>query len=155
MRYLSLFIFALILSCNGQKKAAMKDKNDMNEGSEKLTLLLQDNYSGSDVAETLVITDAKELKSFYSKINRTRKPGLPVPEVDFTKEMILIHCSGEQKNGKQALLSVEEENEKEVIISTSVEKSKKSGTSSALISPFSVYKMPLTQKDITFKKRIE
>ena len=152
MRFLSLFIFALILSCNGQKKAAMKDKNDMNEGSEKLTLLLQDNYSGSDVAETLVITDAKELKSFYSKINRTRKPGLPVPEVDFTKEMILVHCSGEQTNGKHALLSVMEENEKEVIISTSLEKSEKSGTSSALISPFSGYKMPLTQKEITFKK---
>ncbi len=152
MRYLSLFIFAIILSCNGQKKAAMKDKNGMNEGSEKLTLLLQDNYSGSDVAETLIITDAKVLKSFYSKINRTRKPGLPVPEVDFTKEMILIHCSGEQKNGKHALLSVMEENEKEVIISTSVEKLKKSGTSSALISPFSVYKMPITPKKIIFKR---
>ena len=153
MKYLSLFIFAIILSCNGQKKAAMKDKNDMNVGSEKLTLLLRDNYSGSDVAETLVIKDVKALKSFYSKINRTRKPGLPVPEVDFTKEMILVHCSGEQTNGKHVLLSVMEENEKEMIISTSVEKSKKSGTSSALISPFSVYKMPLTQKVISFKKK--
>lgn len=152
MRYLSLFIFAIILSCNGQKKAGMKDKSGMNEGGEKLTLLLQDNYSGTDVAETLVIKDVKALKSFYSKINRTRKPGLPVPEVDFTKEMILIHCSGEQRNGKHARLSIEKENEEEVVIATSIEKSKKSGTSSALISPFSVYKMPLTQKEITFKK---
>ena len=133
----------------------MKDKNDMNVRNEKLTLLMQDNYSGTDVAETLIIRDIKALKSFYSKINRTRKPGIPVPEVDFAKEMILVHCSGEQTNGKQAMLSVEEENDSEVIISTSVEKSKKSGTSSALISPFSVYKMPLTQKDISFKKRIE
>ena len=154
MRYLSLFIFAIILSCNGQKKAAMKDKNDKNVGNEKLTLLLLDNYSGTDVAETLVIKDVKALKSFYSKINRTRKPGIPVPEVDFKKEMILIHCSGEQTKGKHALLSVIEENGKEVIInvSTSVEKSEKSVSSSALISPFSVYKMPLTQKEITFKK---
>ena len=67
MRYLSLFIFAIILSCNGQKKAAMKDKNGMNGGSEKLTLLLQDNYSGSDVAETLVIKDVKALKKFLFK----------------------------------------------------------------------------------------
>ena len=152
MRYLSLLIFAIILSCNGQKKAAMKDNSGMNEGGEKLTLLLQDNYSGTDVAETLVIRDIKALKRFYSKINRTRKPGLPVPEVDFTKEMILIHCIGEQTNGKQATLFVEEENDSEVIISASIEKSKKSVTSSALISPFSVYKMPLTQKEITFKK---
>ena len=152
MRYLPLFIFAIILSCNGQKKTAMKDKNDMEAGKEKLTLLLQDNYSGMDVAETLVIKDVKALKSFYSKINRTRKPGIPVPEVDFTKEMILIHCSGEQMDGKQVKLSVEEENDLEVIIRTSVKKTQKSGTSLALISPFSVYKMPLTQKEVTFKK---
>jgi len=151
MRYLSLFIFAIILSCNGQKKAALDNGEDKKAGSEKLTLLLQDNYSGSEVEETLIIKDAKALKSFYSKINRTRKPGIPVPDVDFTKEMILVHCSGEQKNGKHALLSVIAENEKEVIISTSVEKSKKSDTSSALISPFSVYKMPLTAKEISFK----
>ena len=152
MRYLPLFIFAIIMSCNGQKKAAMKDKNDMEVGKEKLTLLLQDNYSGMDVAETLVIKDVKGLKSFYSKVNRTRKPGIPVPEVDFTKEMILIHCSGEQMDGTQVTLSVEEENDLEVIIRTSVKKTQKSGTSSALISPFSVYKMPLTQKEVTFKK---
>ena len=151
MRHLSLFIFAIILSCNGQKKAAMDNGEGMKPGSEKLSLLLQDNYSGSEVEETLIIKDAKELQRFYSKINRTRKPGLPVPDVDFTKEMILVHCSGEQINGKQALLSVMAENEKEVIISTSIEKSKKRNTSSALISPFSVYKMPLTAKEISFK----
>ena len=154
MRYLSLFIFAIILSCNGQKKVVLNNESEVNGSGEKLTLLLQDNYSGTDVAETLIIKDIKALKSFYSKINRTRKPGIPVPEVNFTKEMILIHCSGEQTNGKHALLSVMEENEKEVIIgiSTSVEKLEKSGASSALISPFSVYKMPLTQKEITIKK---
>ena len=152
MRYLPLFIFAIILSCNGQKKVPLSNKSEIKGSGEKLTLLLQDNYSGADVAETLVIKDVKALKSFYSKINSTRKPGLPVPEVDFTKEMILIHCMGEQTNGKQALLSVIEENEKEVVISTSVKKSEKSSTSSALISPFSVYKMPLTHKEITFKK---
>ena len=153
MRYLSLFIFAIILSCNGQKKAAMKDKNDINVGNEKLTLILQDNYSGSEFEETMIIKDAKALQRFYSKINRTRKPGLPVPEVDFTKEMILIYCSGEQVNGKQVTLSIEEENDFELIIRTSVKKTQKSSTSAALISPFSVYKMPLTSKEISFKSQ--
>ncbi len=152
MRYLSLFVFAIILSCNGQKKASMENGGEMKGDSEKLTLLLEDNYSGSEVAETLVIKDEKALRSFYSKLNRTRKPGIPVPEVDFTKEMILIHCLGEQTNGKQAMLSISEENDQEMIIRTSVAKAQKSSSSSALISPFSVYKMPLTKKEITFKK---
>ena len=152
MRYLSVLIFAVIISCNGQKKASMDNTGDTNGSKEKLTLLLEDNYSGSDVAETMIIKDAKALQHFYAQINRTRKPGIPVPEVDFTKEMILIHCLGEQTNGKQASLSVLEENDKEVIISTSIQKLDKRGTSSALTSPFSVYKMPLTKKAITFKK---
>ena len=152
MRYLSLFIFAVIISCNGQKKASMENGGEMKGNSEKLTLLLEDNYSGSEVAETLVIKDEKALRSFYSKLNRTRKPGIPVPEVDFTKEMILIHCLGEQTNGNLASLSVAEENDQEMIIRTSVAKAQKSSSSSALISPFSIYKMPLTEKEITFKK---
>ncbi len=152
MRYFSLFVFAIILSCNGQKKASMENGGEMKGDSEKLTLLLEDNYSGSEVAETLVIKDEKALRSFYATLNRTRKPGIPIPEVDFTKEMILIHCLGEQTNGTQASLSVAEENDQEMIIITSVAKAEKSSSSSALISPFSVYKMPLTEKAITFKK---
>ncbi len=151
MRYLSLFIFAIILSCNGQKKASMENGGELKRDSEKLTLLLEDNYSGSEVAETLIIKDEKALRSFYSKLNRTRKPGIPVPQVDFTKEMILIHCLGEQTNGTQASLSVAEENDQEIIIRTSVAKAQKSSLSSALISPFGVYKMPLTSKEISFK----
>lgn len=152
MRYLSIIVFALIISCNSQKKAVMKDINNMNQGNEKLIMLLQDNYSGSDIEETLIIKDAKALKSFYSIINRTRKPGLSVPEVDFTKEMILIHCIGEQNNGKQAALSIVEENDQEVVIKTSIQKPQKKGRSSAITSPFCIYKMPLTQKKISFKK---
>ena len=152
MRYLPLFIFAIILSCNGQKKAAMEKGDGQNDDTGQVTLVLQDNYSGSIAPDTLIIKDSKTLQKFFSKVNRTRKPGIPVPEVDFSKEMILIYCSGEQMNGKNVKLSIVEENEKEVIISTSVEKTKKSGTSSALISPFSVYKMPLTQKEVKFKK---
>ncbi|MBT8302492.1 MAG: hypothetical protein KJO63_14275 [Maribacter sp.] len=128
----------------------MKGQNDVNSDDERLTLILQDNYSGGDVAETLIIRDAKALNSFYSKVNRTRKPGIPVPKIDFSKEMILIYCTGEQTNGKHARLAIEEESEKEVIISTSVEKSIKEGPNAALTSPFSVYKMPLTQKEISF-----
>ncbi|MGB5666541.1 MAG: hypothetical protein WBM53_06820, partial [Maribacter sp.] len=98
MKGLLLVILMIFSSCNCHKKAAMNNEGDKNSHNEKLTLLLQDNYSGSDVAETMIITDAKALKSFYSKINRTRKPGLPVPEVDFTQEMILVHCSGLRKS---------------------------------------------------------
>ena len=124
----------------------------LNESGERLTMVLQDNYSGSNSEETLIIKDSKSLKKFFIQVNKTRKPGLPVPEVDFTKEMVLIHCSGEQPLGRQIRLSVANENEHEIIVRSSVEKKKVKTTSSVIVSPFRVYKMPLTSKDISFKK---
>ncbi|PWK21920.1 hypothetical protein LX92_03272 [Maribacter polysiphoniae] len=152
MRYLSIFIFTIIFSCNGQKKAAMEKGVALNESAGKLTMVLHDNYSGSSSPETLIIKDSKSLKKFFIQVNKTRKPGLPVPEVDFTKEMVLIHCSGEQPLGRQITLAVADENEYELIVRSSIEKKKGRTTSSVIVSPFRVYKMPLTSKKITFQK---
>ena len=58
----------------------------------------------------------KTLRSFYSRINRTRKPGLPLPNIDFTKEMVLIHCSGSQNAGIQSKLSILEKTDEELIV---------------------------------------
>ncbi|MBD1262791.1 hypothetical protein HZY62_19495 [Maribacter polysiphoniae] len=124
----------------------------LNESAGKLTMVLHDNYSGSSSPETLIIKDSKSLKKFFIQVNKTRKPGLPVPEVDFTKEMVLIHCSGEQPLGRQITLAVADENEYELIVRSSIEKKKGRTTSSVIVSPFRVYKMPLTSKKITFQK---
>ncbi|MGB5434405.1 MAG: hypothetical protein WBM98_00835, partial [Maribacter sp.] len=118
MRYLWVIVFAVILSCNGQKKAAMEKGEGSNNAIASPTLVLQDNYSGGLAADTLIIKDRKSLQKFFSKVNRTRKPGLPLPVVDFTKEMILIYCSGEQPLGNQVSLSLVEENDQELILKT-------------------------------------
>ncbi len=153
MRYLTLIIFAILFSCKGQKKAAMENGDGQNDDSGSLTLVLQDNYSGSITPDTLIIKDSKTLQKFFSKVNRTRKPGIPVPEVDFAQEMILILCSGEQPVGRQVSLSLAAENDEELILkTTSLETTKEKSASTALVSPFSVYKMPLTNKRISFKK---
>ena len=100
MRVLWYGILLAMLSCNGQKKVA----NQAEANAKALTaigleLLVRDDYSGTDEPESRVITDMKTLKGFFSKVNRTRKPGIPVPEVDFTKEMLLLVCSGERNDG--------------------------------------------------------
>jgi hypothetical protein len=65
--------------------------------------------------------------------------------------MILIYCTGEQSNGNEARLAIEDENENELILSTSLKKNNKESKSSSITSPFSVYKMPKTDKEISFK----
>ncbi len=151
MRFFLLGICFVFVSCGSQKKKALTD-GEVRGGAQELTLVLRDNYSGSDVAETLIIDDVKALKTFYSKINRTRKPGLPVPTVDFTKEMIVIHCSGIQKSNVESSLAILNETKDELVIEISKGKKVQKKKVSAEISPFSIYKMPRTSKRVIFEK---
>jgi hypothetical protein len=144
-------ILALLLSCNGPKKALEKNLERANPDF-ALTLLLQDDYSGSPTAETLIITDAKELQQFFLKVNRTRKPGLPLPDVDFSRETVLIFCNGEKNHQVQPKLSIKDVTEKEIVIAPILEGKQKKSTSNAITSPFSIYKIPSTQKKIIFQK---
>lgn len=153
-KYFYFFIVVgIILSCNGQKKVVEQEK--ANETGQ-LTLIDRNNYSGVDSTETMVITSAKALKLFYSRINRTRKPGLPVPEIDFSKEMVVVLCSTDEFSNNERGLSVLEETDTEMVFGRPyVVKNKNSSSSSnptTLVSPFFVYKMPLTEKKVTFKK---
>ncbi len=142
-------LFAVLVSCNGQKKSMM---NQTNEVANPLTLVVQDNYATTDTEETLVIKNEKSLRAFFAKINRTRKPGIPVPEVDFTKDFILVYCSGKQQGGAVATLSMIAETEETIVLGKEEVFQKDKGSSPAVVSPFSVYKMPLTKKEITFKE---
>lgn len=142
----TLFFF---VACNGQKKATVqKDTAAINT---ELKLLISDDYSGSEVSETIVIKDAKTLKSFFSKINMTRKPGLPMPDVNFEEEMIVITCSGERNDGALPTLLVKEETTSQMVLATVLQSARKN-TSHAITSPFSMYKMPLTDKEIIFEE---
>ncbi len=148
MNPIKLFLLATLFlfgACNGQKKTALqKETVAMND---QLQLLVSDDHSGADVSENLIIRDTKALREFYSKINMTRKPGLPVPEIDFKKEMVIITCSGERNDGSSPVLSVEEVTDSQMVLSTSL-KSATKNSAQAITSPFSIYKMPLTDKEI-------
>ncbi|HKL90745.1 MAG TPA: hypothetical protein VJ880_06160, partial [Allomuricauda sp.] len=69
-----------LLSCKAQKE----DAASVGEEIEDLVLVDHDNFINIDSFETRVIRDAKSLRKFYAQINQTRKPGLPVPMVDFS-----------------------------------------------------------------------
>ncbi len=147
-----LIIVTIMLSCNGQKKMAA---NQDAPNEEKMILVDQNNYSGADSTETMVITNVKALKSFYSRINRTRKPGLPVPEIDFSKSTVVVLCSSDENYVGTEGLSVLNETDTEIVLG--MEKTKKNETDTSpssangQVSPFFVYKMPLTEKKVSFE----
>ncbi|KAG1648923.1 hypothetical protein GQR58_029470 [Nymphon striatum] len=115
---------------------------------------MQEEQGGFETDEMLVIRDAKRLKSFFSKINRTRKPGLPVPDIDFLKDMIIIQCSDGKSQSNTTFLSVVKETDTQIILisngpsnASDTEKIKSYGS-------FSIYKMPSSTKEILLDKQI-
>ena len=141
-------LLAVFLSCNGQKKAVM-DENSKQSVNSPLTLVMQDNYAGTETAVTHIIESQKALAKFFSAVNRTRKPGIPVPEIDFSKNIVVIYCSGNKGNGTLPTLKLANDSNSEMVLEMIDETAENAANNT--VSPFSLYTMPLTPKKISFK----
>ena len=151
MKSVLLIFLVLFSTCKVQEKRAENEGELQTLTQARLQLIESDNYSGSDQEEFLVVTDMKTLQKFYSTVNRTRKPGLPVPQVDFSKEVLVIYCAGKRENSFQPRLFVENETEDQLVLK--VENiTGNVDASTSIITPFSVYKLPLTQKNILLQQ---
>lgn len=148
-------IVLLLLSCNGQKKAGVNNAEGQLSSDTPLVLLLQEEYGSFNVEETMVIRDMKRLKSFYAKINKTRKPGLPVPDINFATEMVIVQCSGEQNHSGVPTLSFTKETSTQVLLDYKMNKESGDATTTVIRNPFCIYKMPLTQKEVIVEKGLK
>ncbi|SRR6056297_2018469 len=129
-----------VSSCKNLNRIPIQEMN-----ASVIELILQDDYSGAVKEEVLLIKNQKSLQSFFAKINRTRKPGLPIPEIDFQKDMLLIFCEGETTMASLGLGLEKETAEAYVLSKISP---KKKAKNSAVTSPFLVYKLPLSDKKV-------
>jgi hypothetical protein len=146
MKYLTLLIICVTIGCKGQKETLNNSESTENT-SEELTLDLSDNYGGTELQDIQVIRDPGTFKSFFTQINKTRKPGIPVPKVDFSKEMVVIYCSGKTTNGDVPGLFMISETDDKMILG--LKKQNEHETSStALVMPFGVYTMPHSDKEV-------
>ncbi len=137
-------------ACKSQEKgkaAAMEQSEQVQE----LTLVLSDNYGGSEYADFQVIRDMKTLRQFFIQVNKTRKPGLPVPDIDFTKELVLLHCPGKMRDKSATELFIMDDSSEKILLSTKEANIKQKVGNEALTMPFSLYTIPLTEKEIVFQ----
>ncbi|SFR81879.1 hypothetical protein [Maribacter stanieri] len=139
-----LLVVVQLNSCKSIAQSNLQDSNDMG-----MELILNENYSGFEQEEYILIKNQKQLNAFYGKINRTRKPGLTPPIIDFTTEMILVWC-GDSSASNYASLEL---NENDDFLQVQKINSKKSKDKSNLVvSPFSIYKLPFNSKDLKIEK---
>lgn len=148
-RYLILIVLICLLSCKAQKEAS-----PAGEEIQGLVLVDHDNFTNIDSFETRVIRDGKSLQKFYSQINQTRKPGLPVPMVNFKNETLILVCLGEQQGEITPVLSKLKETEGEITMAVELLKKESEAEMSIqpIYFPFYLYKMPLVDKTLTFQR---
>ena len=146
MKYFVLLLF--LVSCNAQKKTVAYSTKD--NGKAPLELLLRDNYSGLKTPQILVIKEPNALRDFYSQINKTRKPGLAIPKVDFNSETVIIYSLGEQFNAEAPSMQIQSSTSTSVNIT--ILDSITAEESGAITSPFCVYKLKSNTSNLLFLK---
>jgi len=151
MKYLVIFIAIITLSCKGHKKTAVNQTNTETV-SEELNLILSDNYGGTELQEIQLIRTGSELKLFFIEINKTRKPGIAVPKIDFSKEMVVIYCSGKTMNSDIPGLYMVSESDDKLTLGIKKQNTISDTTSTAILKPFGLYTMSLTDKEVILEK---
>ncbi len=146
-KYFTCFFLLAIIQLNSCKSTAQSSLQESNDTG--MELILNENYSGFEQEEYLLIKNQKELNAFYGKINRTRKPGLTPPSIDFNTEMILIWC-GDSTASNYADLELSEKADYLQIHKMKTIASKEENT--FIVSPFSIYKLPLSTKTLKIQK---
>lgn len=143
--YVVLFSILPLNSCKGIVSSQMQESKTTME----IENILNENYSGFEQEKYRLIRNEEDLHSFYGVINRTRKPGITPPKIDFKKHMILIWC-GDKNASNFAELEIMEN--KENIIVRKLNNTQGIEQNRSVVNPFSVYKLPLRSKSLRIQR---
>ncbi len=141
-----------IVSCKSKQKVKenyAKVKAD-NFKEIPFTIILQEEHSNIKAPKKTVITNRESLQEVFSVINRTRRPGLATPKVDFDLDQVIAFFLGEKSTGGYTVNidKIISEN-KEVVVYYSIQKPK-GMASMVLTQPILLVSMPKTEESVKF-----
>lgn len=146
-----LILFSLILvGCSSNKHSVLE------KGSDTMTweTILENSHGGPVKPQIIVAKEASITEEFYAQINKARKPGFAIPEIDYTKEMLIMVCMGEKNTGGygSSIYSVVDKGSYVEITIKDTTPEKGAMTTMVITQPFYIAKLPTTNKRIVFKK---
>ncbi|WP_150452475.1 hypothetical protein [Arenibacter lacus] len=143
MRCFLYLLLLMGLSCSAQKKTTSDQESAIPQ------LVLHDTHSHLEASHFEVIKDEKSLKLLFAQINKTRKPGIPLPQVDFKKETLLFYGPGMIKGMRNLEIYIQKESQDSIkIVLLDTFDSPKGELITT--SPFCLYSLPKTGKTIVF-----
>ncbi len=108
---------------NTPKNTTSKQVEKSTQELLEFTILLSDSQSNFAENTKIIVTSEEDLKSIFARINSTRKPGIPVPEVDFNQYEVVFYAQGEVSHGVNGLqVASVVKNEEEVVVNLAAEK---------------------------------
>ncbi len=152
-------VLVIAISCSSAKNA-LNEGNDMSKvGEEKaqetpFEIIVQESHGGPEVAQCIEFREENTLNHFYTKVNMTRRPGLPVPEVDFEKETIVALCLGEKTTSGYSITidHIEQTDEGQVVWVKEIGPGPDDMVAMVICQPFTIVKFPKKGEKILFKK---
>ena len=143
-----LVIPVLIINACKSQKAGGEDASSKNQQENGLTLVMSDLYGGADTELIEVIRSQKALDKFFVQVNKTRKPGIKPPVIDFEKNTAIIYCSGKTSQSALPQLIAEENQGEKIYLSKNMPESIENQEEKAVLMPFGLYITPLTDKEV-------
>ncbi|NQY06512.1 MAG: protease complex subunit PrcB family protein, partial [Flavobacteriaceae bacterium] len=105
-------------------------------------------------AQIRVVKEQEGLNEIYNYLNKSRKPALNMPQVDFEKETIIALFMGQKNTGGFPIRidTIDEKDDKLVV--NVLEKTPEGKFATMVITqPFCIAKINKTDKEITFVKK--
>ncbi len=139
-----LIICALtFVSCSAQK-----NKSNASLSFKKIE---SQSHGGFQQQQFLVITNSKQLKKIYTQLNLTRKPGLPLPKIDFDNETVIALFMGQKNTGGFSVEIDSVINTGDSFVDIIIKENAPTGMASmAITHPFSLYKLNTSNSKINF-----
>jgi carotenoid cleavage dioxygenase-like enzyme len=113
-------------------------------------------YSGLNKPARLVIRDAIAWRTVWNQIYATQTPVPSLPEIDFSREMVIVAALGSRSTGGYGILltaASEAEDEGAVVIVDSSSPGSNCMVTDAFTQPVDIARLPLRRGSVTFTER--
>ena len=119
----------------------------------KMEVLANESHGGYETSKYLVIKNQEALQEVYGKVNMIRRPGLPIPKIDWKNEMVIALFMGQKNSGGYSIIVDKITSLNNDTVEFLLKETKPEGMATTVIcQPFYFCKVQRTDKEVIFKK---